>query len=250
MQAMDESVDTIVERTEQMVAIAEETGDRTKTYISLMEQAAGSMKQIENSANRTTGSIASLEAGVNEVAEFATTISGITKQTNLLALNASIEAARAGEMGKGFSVVAEEVRQLAEDSKEASDAIAGIIQKIYTLLQEVQDSNGQNLSNVSEGIAQIAQASREAEDLGAIQEKSMEMARQVFASGEETKASSGQVLQMANQMHSLVDKSLSQADKIVQESESQEEVTEAVEKSLELVDQAAKDLLEISTIEA
>ena len=116
-------------------------------YIRLMEKTTDDMQVIERSANQTEISIASLEEGMKEVAEFATSIAGITKQTNLLALNASIEAARAGEMGKGFSVVAEEVRVLADNSKQASDAISGIIHKIFGLLQEVRVSNQVLLRN-------------------------------------------------------------------------------------------------------
>ena len=124
------------------------------------------MQVIEQSAHQTEVSIASLEDGMKEVAEFATSIAGITKQTNLLALNASIEAARAGEMGKGFSVVAEEVRVLADNSKQASDAISGIITKIFTLLQEVRVSNQENLSNISDGIEKLHEVVKEAENLG------------------------------------------------------------------------------------
>ena len=132
-------------------------------YIHLMEQTTNDMHVIEQSAHQTEESIASLEAGMKEVSEFATTIAGITSQTNLLALNASIEAARAGEMGKGFSVVAEEVRVLADSSKQASDAISGIIQKIFSLLKEVNASNNENLNNITEGIDKLHAVVQEAD---------------------------------------------------------------------------------------
>lgn len=89
------------------------------------------------------------------IMKYVTTIAKITKQTNLLALNASIEAARAGEMGKGFSVVAEEVKVLAENSKEASDSITGIIRNIFSLLQEVEESFHQ-VSDVSNNLLEIS----------------------------------------------------------------------------------------------
>ena len=132
-------------------------------YIHLMEQTTNDMHDIEQSAHQTEESIASLESGMKEVSEFATTIAGITSQTNLLALNASIEAARAGEMGKGFSVVAEEVRVLADSSKQASDAISGIIQKIFSLLKEVNASNNENLNNITEGIDKLHAVVQEAD---------------------------------------------------------------------------------------
>lgn len=249
MQDMDDTVSNIVSRTEDMLSIAKDTSERTKTYMNLMEQATESMKQIEETATQTKGSIVSLKDGMDEVADFATTISGITQQTNLLALNASIEAARAGEMGRGFSVVAEQVRQLAEDSKKASDAITGIIVRINTLLEDVENATSQNVESVAQGIKQIAEAGEEASKLGQMQEKSMEMADHVFASSENTKKSSSHVLEMAGQMHILVEKSLGQADKIVKQAENQADVTTMVEQSVEQVDASAKDLLKMSTIE-
>lgn len=248
MKNMDESVSTIASKTDQMLHVAEETSVKMKNYIVLMEQAADSMKKIESSAQMTEESITSLEDGIKEVSEFADTISGITKQTNLLALNASIEAARAGEMGRGFSVVADEVRVLADDSKKASDAITGIIQRIFGLLNEVKNSNTENLSNVSEGISQIHSASKEAEEIGDIQEKTKEMALEVSSSSGNTKKSSEKVLHMAGEMYELVQKSLNQADKISHETESQTDVTRNVEGSLNQVNKAAKDLLAISSV--
>lgn len=74
--------------------------------------------------------IASLTDKVQRVSDFVETIINISSQTNLLALNASIEAARAGEAGRGFSVVADEIRQLSENTKEASNNITNIIEEL------------------------------------------------------------------------------------------------------------------------
>lgn len=110
MDELNETVNVIVNNTAQMIEISQETTEKMQGYIELMEKTTDDMQVIEQSAHQTENSIGSLEAGMKEVSEFANTIAAITSQTNLLALNASIEAARAGEMGRGFSVVAEEVR--------------------------------------------------------------------------------------------------------------------------------------------
>ncbi|MDP4180119.1 MAG: methyl-accepting chemotaxis protein [Bacillota bacterium] len=75
--------------------------------------------------------IGEVESIVNIMQEFVERIQSISSQTNLLALNASIEAARAGEAGRGFSVVAEEIRKLAEETKDTTVQVADIIKKVY-----------------------------------------------------------------------------------------------------------------------
>ena len=246
MDELNQTVNVIVENTSQMVKISEETTEKMQGYIALMKQTSDDMLVIEQSAHQTEESITSLEAGIKEVSEFATTIAGITSQTNLLALNASIEAARAGEMGKGFSVVAEEVRVLADNSKQASDAIAGIIHKIFALLQEVHVSNQENLNNITEGIEKLHAVEEEAESLGKLQTESGDKARMVATSSEDTMEHGQQVLQMVKQMQQLVENTLGQANKIVEESQRQKKAAGEVEESFHQVNDVSGNLLKIS----
>lgn len=214
--------------------------------VALMEKTTGDMQLIEQSAKQTEHSIKSLESGMKEVSEFATTIAEITSQTNLLALNASIEAARAGEMGKGFSVVAEEVKELASNSKQASDAITGIIHKIFSLLQEVRVSNQQNMENITEGIEKLHAVSKEAESIGALQTESETKAKMVADSSENTVEHGQQVLTMIKQMQELLENTLNQANQIVQESETQKEVTGEVQETFHQVNDVSRSLMDIS----
>ncbi|MBO5239745.1 MAG: hypothetical protein J6B50_13425 [Lachnospiraceae bacterium] len=249
MGELNQTVDVIVENTEQMMAISQETTEKMQGYIELMEKTTGDMQVIEQSAYQTEQSITSLEEGMKEVSEFATTIAKITSQTNLLALNASIEAARAGEMGRGFSVVAEQVKELAEDSKNASDSISNIINKIFALLQEVRVANKENLDNITEGIEKLHAAEDEAQSLGKLQAESGDKARMVAASSEDTVEHSEQVLQMIKQMQELLENTLNQANQIVQESETQKGVTGEVETSFHQVNEVSRNLLAISKVE-
>ncbi|HEU4453737.1 MAG TPA: methyl-accepting chemotaxis protein, partial [Longimicrobium sp.] len=86
---------------------------------------------------RNTEQVRALRRHSGEVAEFAGTITAISRQTNLLALNAAIEAARAGEAGRGFSVVAEEVRKLADGSARAADEVASTVRRIRAQIESV-----------------------------------------------------------------------------------------------------------------
>lgn len=171
---LNQNAETLTGNMKQMLEISRETTDKVQGYIGLMQNTTKSIGIIEHSARQTKELLGSLEAGVKDISEFANTIAGITSQTNLLALNASIEATRAGEMGRGFGVVAEEVGQLAKDSKQASDAITGIIQNIFGLLKQVQGSNQENIDNVTTEIGKLHEVEQEAEKIGELQEQSRE----------------------------------------------------------------------------
>lgn len=245
MGEMNRTVGVIVDNTEQMLGIAKETSDKMQGYIGLMNKTTDDMKVIEKSAHQTEESIKSLEEGINEISEFAATIAKITSQTNLLALNASIEAARAGDMGRGFNVVADQVRVLADDSKKASDAIVAIIQKIVSLLSEVRTSNTENLQNIVQGIEKLDKVVMEAESLGELQKSSSTMAKKVSESSDDTVKHGEKVLKMVNEMRQLVENTLHEANEIVKQSETQKNVTGEVEESFHQVNDVSKTLLQI-----
>lgn len=246
MGELNHTVDVIRDNTDQMLAISKETKEKMQGYIKLMEKTTDDMQVIEQSAYQTEQSINSLESRIHDISEFATTIATITNQTNLLALNASIEAARAGDMGKGFSVVAEEVKVLAENSKAASVSISEILQNIGVQLKEVSASNQENIGNIKAGIEKLRSVREEADKLGKLQIESGEKAQKVADSSDDTVEHSKQVLNMINQMQELLENTLEQASQIVQESERQQDVTKEVEESFHQVNAVSKNLSEIS----
>lgn len=243
---LNQSADDLVNNTEQMLKISGETSEKLGGYIEMMGNTAREIGTIEHSARQTETLLESLEAGMKEISEFANTIAGITNQTNLLSLNASIEAARAGELGKGFSVVAGEVGQLAKNSKQASDAIVQIIHKIFSLLQEVQKSNQENINYVTNEIEKFREVEQEAEKISGLQEESRDKARIAAESSAGTRQSGEQVLNLIKQMEELVKNTIAQADRIVRETQTQKRVTGEVEKTFRQVNSVSESLLRIS----
>lgn len=131
-----------------------EIPNTVKTINSISEKVNTSAKQVGNLVDYT-----------NEINSIANFINDISRQTNLLALNAAIEAARAGEYGKGFTVVAEEVRTLAEETAKASENIGSIIDKIKSESDLAIGSMEVGVSEVEKGIEVIQGITKTFEDI-------------------------------------------------------------------------------------
>lgn len=242
---LNRSAGTVAGNMEQMLELSRDTSEKLQGYIGLMQKTTEGIQVIEHSARQTEDLIVSLESGMTEIAEFADTIAEIADQTNLLALNASIEAARAGDMGKGFGVVAEEVGKLAADSGQASDAITGIIHKVFALLQEVQKANKENIDHVAREIEKLRKVEHEAESIGTLQEESRAKARIAAESSVGTAEHGRQVLEMIQKLEQLVENTITQANQIVDGSQVQKNVTGAVEAHFGLVNDVSENLLKI-----
>ncbi|MEC4588009.1 methyl-accepting chemotaxis protein [Bacillus safensis] len=123
LQNMNESAESITASSIKSTDIAGEGGQ-------LVEKTASQMNVIDQSVKKAENVISALESKSKDITQILGVINGIADQTNLLALNAAIEAARAGEAGRGFSVVAEEVRKLAVQSANSAKEIENLIKEI------------------------------------------------------------------------------------------------------------------------
>lgn len=114
--------------------------------------------RVGDDINNLSVSNSKLKVSSNKINEFVAYINQISKQTNLLALNASIEAARAGDAGKGFSVVAQEIRKLSEETEKAVTEIQGILKLIVSDVEESNDSTNKCIKGIK-GVQEISDKS-------------------------------------------------------------------------------------------
>jgi methyl-accepting chemotaxis protein len=131
---------------------SETAGQTLDCGASMVERSAAEIEAIRQSTHQTADSCAEMSAKSNAVSQAVESIRGIADQTNLLALNAAIEAARAGEAGRGFAVVADEVRKLAEHTTQATTEITGIINQVLEGMEDMLSSAQASSGQVEQGV--------------------------------------------------------------------------------------------------
>ncbi len=134
------SIETLTKTSDLVAAMVGKAMDEANAGTEAVEASVAQIISVEKIVNDSALTVDKLGKRSQEIGQIVESISGIAEQTNLLALNAAIEAARAGEHGRGFAVVSEEVRKLAEESGEASQKIAALIGEIQAETTSAVDS--------------------------------------------------------------------------------------------------------------
>jgi methyl-accepting chemotaxis protein len=197
--------------------------------------ATDAMEQVRGASAEVTRTIRALGERSSRIGSMVDTIGGIAEQTNLLALNAAIEAARAGEQGRGFAVVADEVRKLAEESRQAAGSIAALVTEIraetdravhvveegaqrtedgvgtveaarasFTAIGEAVEVTSSRVAEIAAAVGAIALSSarmtEDIADVAAVAEQSSAASEQVAASTHQTTASTQQIASSAQEL--------------------------------------------------
>ncbi|EGO64967.1 methyl-accepting chemotaxis protein [Acetonema longum] len=207
-----------------------------------VSQATGQIRTITETVNKSAQAVQKLGASSQQIGEIVDVITGIAGQTNLLALNAAIEAARAGEAGRGFAVVADEVRTLAEQSQEAAQKIADIVRSIQT-------ETGVAVRVMNEGAAEVEQGTKSITATGdtfnhiviLVQGLNRQI-QEISAAAQQLSASSDEVVKSVNGVKSIATDTAGNTQTISAAAEEQSASMEEISSSSQALSLMAADL--------
>lgn len=241
-----DEVESFTATVEQIAASSQQVNQGTDETMELVESSRESVEAVERAMNSVSDAISLVQANghelrdrADELDEIVSVVQDIAEQTNMLALNANIEAARAGEAGDGFAVVAEEVKSLAEQSREEVTEIELIAETIRADIDETLDSVTQSQEEVDDALDAI-------ETLVENQSEITERVTSVSDAMEETSRATREQAGAVEEVASMLENAADQMDEIAREmasaSEHSDRQAELVEEIFECIDRLQQEI--------
>ncbi|MEG0258369.1 MAG: HAMP domain-containing methyl-accepting chemotaxis protein [Lysinibacillus sp.] len=242
MDEMAQAVLRIAESTQDLNTMAADTQVMASVGEETLQTAEQQMAVIQQSSMDTSDRIQQLSKQSAEIESIVKVITNITEQTNLLALNAAIEAARAGEHGKGFAVVADEVRKLAEESKTSASKIVDLTALIQKDTKEVEQAVLTTAQKVTDGAGSIQNAQVSFDNITKAIQNMANQIQEVSASTEEISASTEEVAASINEMAHIAGQASTLSEEIAATTEEQAATVQEISAVAQLLNNGASNV--------
>ncbi|SKA54839.1 HAMP domain-containing methyl-accepting chemotaxis protein [Enterovibrio nigricans] len=207
MTEMEHSVQDVANSAQQTMDKVMEVGDAAAKGREIMTRSISTTHQLSTRLDESVAVVSSLQEMTSSIETILDVISNIADQTNLLALNAAIEAARAGEQGRGFAVVADEVRVLAKRTSDSTSEIEDMISKLQTQSREAVTVMQECVDEMSNSVTQASDANSAMEEIEAIIMMISDMSSQIAQAAAEQRTTSADIARNVEHISFIADSS-------------------------------------------
>lgn len=211
VEEMNATVGQVAQNSGKAASLAQDTVKTAQDGGTVVSSTISGMQQLSDAVTNSATIISELGKSSDQIGEIVRTIEDIADQTNLLALNAAIEAARAGEQGRGFAVVADEVRKLAERTTKATKEIGDMIRQIQHDTRGAVDSMQQGTQKVTAGVDLVNKTGEALSQIVRMVSESADMIRQIAVASEEQSVATQQIASDIEQVAKVTKESSSGA---------------------------------------
>ncbi|MBD1556508.1 methyl-accepting chemotaxis protein [Vibrio sp. S9_S30] len=207
MTEMEHSVTEVAQSAQRSSDMVHQVGTASESGRKIMNANISTINQLENRLNESVNAVSQLQRMSSEIGSILDVISSIAEQTNLLALNAAIEAARAGEQGRGFAVVADEVRVLAQKTTHSTSEIESMISNLQSSSQSASQVIKSCMDDMEQSVTQASHANNAMEEIQALILEISHMSNHISQAAAEQQATSSSIARSLNDIHNIANQS-------------------------------------------